>query len=133
MTTKNPRSTVGTTTEIYDFMKLLYARIGRTYSPVSGKEVKRDHVTTVVEEIIKSNAEYALILVEIFPNNDEELLPRLLQQGFARILIGDKVVRSEVEALQFPEMNFIRDMMACEENRWMVVEENEYIEIENLL
>src|SRR6188474_3261578 len=46
--TKNPRSTVGTSTEIYDYLKLLYARIGKTYSPVSGKEVKRDTVEDVV-------------------------------------------------------------------------------------
>jgi Excinuclease ATPase subunit len=49
--TRNPRSTVGTTTEIYDYLKLLFARIGRTCSPVSGKEVKRDTVTDVVDYI----------------------------------------------------------------------------------
>src|SRR6186997_39254 len=49
--TRNPRSTVGTTTEIYDYLKLLYARIGKTYSPISGKEVKRDSVTDVVDFI----------------------------------------------------------------------------------
>src|SRR5205085_6294920 len=47
--TRNPRSTVGTTTEVYDYLKLLFARIGKTYSPVSGKEVKRDSVTDVVD------------------------------------------------------------------------------------
>jgi excinuclease ABC subunit A len=51
--TRNPRSTVGTTTEIYDYLKLLFARIGKTYSPVSGKEVKRDTVTDVVNAINK--------------------------------------------------------------------------------
>ncbi len=51
--TRNPRSTVGTTTEIYDYLKLLFARIGKTYSPVSGKEVKRDTVTSVVDAINK--------------------------------------------------------------------------------
>src|SRR6187399_1723425 len=49
--TRNPRSTVGTSTEIYDYLKLLFARLGRTYSPVSGKEVKRDTVTDVVDFI----------------------------------------------------------------------------------
>ena len=49
--TRNPRSTVGTSTEIYDYLKLLFARIGKTYSPVSGKEVKRDTVTDVVDFI----------------------------------------------------------------------------------
>src|SRR5688572_28155718 len=49
--TRNPRSTVGTSTEIYDYLKLLFARVGKTYSPVSGREVKRDTVTTVVDKI----------------------------------------------------------------------------------
>ena len=49
----NPRSTVGTTTEIYDYLKLLYARIGRTFSPVSGKEVKKHQVSDVIEYIKK--------------------------------------------------------------------------------
>src|SRR5215831_6230679 len=51
--TRNPRSTVGTTTEIYDYLKLLFARIGKTYSPISGKEVKRNSVTDVVDYINK--------------------------------------------------------------------------------
>src|SRR6187200_2710115 len=51
--TRNPRSTVGTSTEIYDYLKLLFARTGKTYSPVSGKEVKRDTVTDVVNAINK--------------------------------------------------------------------------------
>ena len=50
--TKNPRSTVGTTTEIYDYLKLLFARIGKTISPVSGQEVKKDSVSTIVDWII---------------------------------------------------------------------------------
>src|SRR5687768_3729890 len=53
--TRNPRSTVGTTTEIYDYLKLLFARIGKTHSPVSGKEVKRDSVTDVVNAINSLN------------------------------------------------------------------------------
>src|SRR5688572_4233612 len=51
--TRNPRSTVGTTTEIYDYLKLLFARIGKTISPVSGKEVKRDTVSSVVDYVNK--------------------------------------------------------------------------------
>jgi excinuclease ABC subunit A len=51
--TRNPRSTVGTSTEVYDYLKLLFARIGKTYSPVSGKEVKRDTVSDVVDIINK--------------------------------------------------------------------------------
>src|SRR6056297_1508603 len=49
--TRNPRSTVGTSTEIYDYLKLLYARIGKTFSPVTGKQVKKDTVSDVVDYI----------------------------------------------------------------------------------
>src|SRR5690606_751014 len=49
--TSNPRSTVGTSTEIYDYLKLLFARIGKTYSPISGQQVTKDTVTSVVEHI----------------------------------------------------------------------------------
>ena len=59
----NPRSTVGTTTEIYDYLKLLYARIGRTYSPVSGVEVKKDNVTDVLEHINKFDTGSKLLLL----------------------------------------------------------------------
>src|SRR6056297_1431119 len=52
--TRNPRSTVGTSTEIYDYLKLLFARIGKTYSPVSGKEVKKDTVTDVIDFLINT-------------------------------------------------------------------------------
>ena len=51
--TRNPRSTVGTSTEIYDYIKLLFSRIGRTYSPVSGKLVKKHSVTDVVDHILE--------------------------------------------------------------------------------
>ena len=54
--TRNPRSTVGTSTEIYDYLKLLYARIGKTYSPVSGKVVKKETPTDVVDYIVSRPA-----------------------------------------------------------------------------
>ena len=60
--TRNPRSTVGTTTEIYDYLKLLFARIGATYSPVSGKKVSKDSVTDVVE-YINSHEEGTKVMV----------------------------------------------------------------------
>src|SRR6056300_480937 len=61
--TSNPRSTVGTKTEIYDFIKLLYARIGKTYSPISNREVKKDTVTDVVNEIKKLQTGDKLLLL----------------------------------------------------------------------
>ena len=62
VSSKNPRSTVGTTTEIYDYLKLLYARIGVTYSPISGEVVKKDDVTDVVE-FVNSHEEGTKLMV----------------------------------------------------------------------
>ncbi|WP_281226285.1 excinuclease ABC subunit UvrA [Flavobacterium aquiphilum] len=95
--TTNARSTVGTSTEIYDYIKLLYARIGRTYSPVSGWEVKKNTVTDVVNEVKKfePNSKW-LLLAPIHLEEGrqlEEKLKVLLQQGFARILANNEMVR----------------------------------------
>ncbi len=93
----NPRSTVGTTTEIYDYLKLLFARIGKTYSPKSGKLVKKDSVTDVIN-YIKSfpEGEKMLLLSPIHLEKGrhlEDKLKALQQQGYARIKINNDVVR----------------------------------------
>ncbi len=96
--TSNPRSTVGTTTEIYEYLKLLYARIGHTYSPLSGKEVKRHQVGDVVDFILskKGKAVYILAPIDIPEGRTlQEHLGILLQQGFNRLIVNDKVVRIE--------------------------------------
>ncbi len=93
----NPRSTVGTTTEIYDYLKLLFARIGKTYSPISGKEVKKDKVADVVNHIKKLEKGTKLLLlapIELENGKDAEVyLNVLLQQGYSRIKIEDEVLR----------------------------------------
>ncbi|SKC75236.1 excinuclease ABC subunit UvrA [Ohtaekwangia koreensis] len=93
--TRNPRSTVGTTTEIYDYLKLLFARIGKTYSPISGKEVKRDTVTTVVDVINKLPAgTRVMIACPLHIKKGRKLtdeLNLLLSKGFARILVNGEV------------------------------------------
>ncbi|MFD0975483.1 excinuclease ABC subunit UvrA [Salinimicrobium gaetbulicola] len=93
----NPRSTVGTSTEIYDYLKLLFARVGRTYSPVSGNEVKKDTVTDVID-YVKSFEEGSkmLLLAPIHVEESrtaEEKLNVLLQQGYSRIKVKDEVLR----------------------------------------
>jgi excinuclease ABC subunit A len=95
--TTNARSTVGTSTEIYDYMKLLYARIGRTYSPVSGQEVKKNTVTDVVADVktLELDSKW-LLLAPIHLEEGRQLedkLKVLLQQGFARILVNNEMVR----------------------------------------
>ena len=87
--TSNPRSTVGTKTEIYDYIKLLYARIGKTYSPVSNREVKKDTVTDVVNQIKRfETGDKLLLLSTVQKEVDrslEEKIKIFIQQGFARI------------------------------------------------
>ncbi|MFN5184108.1 MAG: excinuclease ABC subunit UvrA [Bacteroidota bacterium] len=100
---KNPRSTVGTTTEIYDYLKLLFARIGKTYSPVSGKQVKRHKVSDVVDKILSlSNGNKVLILSRIFLLEKRTLkqqLNILRQQGFSRVLYNGEVRKIEEDEI----------------------------------
>lgn len=95
--TTNARSTVGTSTEIYDYLKLLYARIGKTFSPVSGQEVSKDTVSDVVNTVKSFELESKwLLLAPIHLEEGRQLddkLKVLLQQGFARILVNDEMVR----------------------------------------
>ncbi|MCK0159470.1 excinuclease ABC subunit UvrA [Allomuricauda sp. F6463D] len=93
----NPRSTVGTTTEIYDYLKLLYARIGKTLSPTSGKEVKKHTVTDVIQYIKGLNeGSKLLLLAPITIKEEREPLKSLelfSKQGYARIKYNGKVIR----------------------------------------
>lgn len=87
--TRNPRSTVGTSTEIYDYIKLLYARIGKTYSPISGEEVKRHHVSDVVDYINQyPSGTRVAILAPLIPTEERsyrEHLEVLIKLGFSRV------------------------------------------------
>ncbi|MBW4968931.1 excinuclease ABC subunit UvrA [Croceibacter atlanticus] len=93
----NPRSTVGTSTEVYDYLKLLFARIGRTYSPKSGQEIKKDTVADVVKHISNYEERTKLLLLAPFliekGRTLEEKLNVLLQQGYSRILVDGDVQR----------------------------------------
>jgi excinuclease ABC subunit A len=93
--TRNPRSTVGTATEIYDYLKLLYARVGVTYSPVSGEPVKRDSVSDVVDYICGyGQGAKVMVLYPLRLGEGEGLLERLkvaLGQGFTRVMQGGEV------------------------------------------
>ena len=96
---RNPRSTVGTTTEVYEYLRLLYARIGKTFSPISGEEVKR-HTT---EDVLACTRQYSLgtkfvILAPIHVAEGRTLARQLemyLQEGYSRILVKDDFVRIE--------------------------------------
>jgi excinuclease ABC subunit A len=99
VSTKNPRSTVGTTTEIYDYLKLFFARVGKTYSPISGKEVKHHTVSDIVD-FVHSFEEGSKVMVScpLQPNGDRKLdkeLELLLQKGYTRVLKNGEVLLLE--------------------------------------
>ena len=93
--TRNPRSTVGTSTEIYDYLRLLYARIGKTYSPVSGEVVKKHQVSDVVDEMLKYPEGTRLVLLTSIHlrngRNMPEQLEMLMKEGYSRVEIGEEV------------------------------------------
>jgi excinuclease ABC subunit A len=96
--TSNPRSTVGTSTEIYEYLKLLYARIGKTYSPVSGNLVKRDTVTEVVEKILSlpDDSKVSIFAPLDLSSNGGDLTSKctvLMQQGFTRVMLNGEIIR----------------------------------------
>ena len=95
VTSRNSRSTVGTSTEIYEYLRLLFARIGKTFSPVSGEEVKRHTVEDVINKIKTfSEGTRFVVLAPITKNENRSLsqqLSMLLQQGYTRVLYkGDQ-------------------------------------------
>ena len=102
VTSRNPRSTVGTVTEIYDYLKLLYARVGHTYSPISGKEVRKNTIRDVVE-YMESQAQgtrlYLLSPIRLPEGRTlQEQLTLWQNQGFSRLLIDGDTVRIDTEA-----------------------------------
>lgn len=104
----NPRSTVGTSTEIYDYLKLFYTRAGKTYAPTTGKEVKKDTITDVVT-YVKSfpENEKLLLLAPIHLEEGrtmEHKLQALAQQGYARVKIGQEVLKIDaLKGTTFPK------------------------------
>lgn len=95
--THNPRSTVGTSTEIYDYLKLLFARIGKTYSPISGKEVTKHTVTDVVNYVasLKEGTRTLVLAPLNISNGDniEMILEQLAADGYTRIEVGNSIER----------------------------------------
>ena len=97
--TSNPRSTVGTSTELYEYLKLMFARIGRTYSPVSGVEVKRHSVSDVVDYVFTHpEGTRITIFAPLLTSKEHPLRPQLEmlhQEGFMRVAVKGTVVRIE--------------------------------------
>lgn len=97
--TRNPRSTVGTSTEVYEYIKLLYARIGKTYSPISGREVKRHSVSDIVEFAESLPDGSSMLLYTPLILNEKRTLSQqltiLMQQGFNRMIFEGKISKIE--------------------------------------
>lgn len=109
--TRNPRSTVGTSTEIYDYLKLLYARIGKTFSPVSGNQVKRDTIQDVAGYINSLQEGTKLLLLAPLKKQNgktiKEQLTLLLQQGFTRIRYKNEIHKiDEFVETKFSDKDF---------------------------
>jgi len=119
----NPRSTVGTSTEIYDYMRLLFSRIGTTYSPISGNPVKKDTVTDVIDYIKStSDGERMLLLAPVIPESGrsmKEKLEALTQQGYARIQVDGEAYRMhQVEDIELDgkTINLVVDRIVKQED-----------------
>jgi len=89
----NPRSTIGTSTEIYDYLKLLFARIGKTYSPISGKIVKRHQINDVVNFITKNKQNQEIVILSKYIGENKNILNTLNEQGFSRIYLNNKIYK----------------------------------------
>ncbi len=109
---RNPRSTVGTSTEIYDYIKLLFARVGKTYSPVSGRIVKRHSVSDVVDYILgQEEGKRLVILSTVCLNQEKDLdyqLDIFIQQGMTRARVEEEIVELEsLKGKQSTKGNFL--------------------------
>ncbi|WP_079665624.1 excinuclease ABC subunit UvrA [Soonwooa buanensis] len=125
----NPRSTVGTSTEIYDYLKLLYARIGHTFSPISGEEVKKDSVTDVIDFIKASKKDTSFILMaplQYEVDNFTEQLKTLKVSGFTRLEVGGNL--ASIEDLE--SFGFVPE---ADTEIFLVIDRFSYEEDENFL
>lgn len=124
--TRNPRSTVGTSTEIYEYLRLLYARIGKTISPISGTEVKKHQASDIREEVLAypAGTRFAVFAPVVLPADRfmKEQLEILQKEGYSRLLIGETVYRIqevlEKETLMAePEMELLIDRLTVSDDK----------------
>lgn len=125
-TSRNPRSTVGTSTEIYEYLRLLYARIGKTISPVSGEEVKRHYVTDVVDKMRQYREGTRMaVFSHIQLRNGRTLreqLEMLMKEGFTRVDVGEQFYRIDelLEHKELPPVNevlLVIDRLSCSSDK----------------
>ena len=130
VSSRNPRSTVGTSTEIYEYLRLLYARIGRTFSPVSGQEVKKNTTEDVVQCMLSySKGTRFTVLAPLQVREGRTLQEQLdsdFKQGFSRIEVDGEVVRIEDFMLELASdpskgedrtIHLLIDRMSCDDSK----------------
>lgn len=124
--TRNPRSTVGTSTEIYEYLRLLFARIGKTISPVSGEEVKKHQVSDIVMEVLSypDGTRFAVCAPIILPEGRsmEKQLEILQKEGYARLSIKDQVYRiaevlEDKKLLSSPAIEVVIDRLTISDDK----------------
>ena len=112
--TRNPRSTIATSTEIYDYLRMIFARIGRTYSPISGEEVKCSTVNDVISYVLEGQSDAIYILADLgwsARKDKVELMLQLKEEGYTR-LFSDKMMRIEevmqmAQTEEYPEQMYL--------------------------
>lgn len=118
--TRNPRSTVGTSTEIYEYLRLLYARIGKTISPVSGMEVKKHQVSDILKEVLAypDSTRFAVYAPVVLPEGRDmkEQLEILQKEGYTRLAIQDTIYRigevlADEQLLASPDIELLIDRL----------------------
>ncbi len=124
--TRNPRSTVGTSTEIYEYLRLLFARIGKTISPVSGTEVKKHQVADIVREVLSypEGTRFAVFAPVVLPEGRDmkKQLEILQKEGYSRLSIDDTVYRlAEVldnkKLLKAPSIEIVIDRLTVNDDK----------------
>lgn len=137
VSSRNPRSTVGTSTEIYEYLRLLFARIGRTYSPISGVEVKKHQVKDIVEKMLSySSGTRLIIFTKIILRDGRDLkeqLDILLKEGYSRVEVKGETVRID-DLLKEKKMPAAKDVLlmidrlTCDNDRVAISRFSESIE-----
>lgn len=122
VTSRNPRSTVGTSTEIYEYLRLLFARVGKTYSPVSGQIVKKDSAEDIVNCMLSypKGTRYT-VLTPIVPREGRDVLQQIemdRKEGFTRLEVNGEMVRMEDYAYNEADTIYLLiDRMSCDDSK----------------
>lgn len=122
VTSRNPRSTVGTSTEIYEYLRLLFARVGKTYSPVSGQIVKKDSAEDIVNCMLSyPNGTRYTVLTPIVPREGRDVLQQIemdRKEGFTRLEVNGEMVRMEDYAYNEADTIYLLiDRMSCDDSK----------------